>query len=295
MKRFTLAVLSAPFLTAAWVGPTGAASLAEIKQRGYMVAAVSAEASPFGLIADGKPDGFDAQLLDKLRQAAPFEIRVRVVPPTELSASLADGRADMIASSLEITQNRQKLVDFSAPLAESTIYFLTRKNDEQIKSIADLGGRPFGVLSGSAGFLALTELEHRLAKAEVRLGEAVEFDTPEQTYRGLASGKVDYVVNDFPDLEAAQRKEPGAFAIGQPVAHKSYVAWSVAKGNRDLAAFLKSFMLRERANGDLAGLQRQWLGRTYTGLPETITAEDWWTAREDKPTVLPIAKRTDPD
>jgi polar amino acid transport system substrate-binding protein len=281
---------------AGWSVAGQAATLDEIKQRGYMVVAVAAEASPFATVKDGKRTGFDAALLDKLRHAAPFEIRERSVPAATLAATVQSGQADAVAASLEITPTRQQSLDFAPPIAEATLYYLTRSNDRIIKSIGDLGGRPLGARTGSAGFLALTELEHDLAKASNKpLGKPTEYVNDADAAQALESRKIDYFVDDIADLAEIAQRKPKLFAIGQPVGHKSYVAWAVAKNNGELADFLKGFVLQERSDGDLDALQQKYLGRRFADLPDGVTAQDWWTARTDRPAVFPIPTLRDPD
>jgi polar amino acid transport system substrate-binding protein len=297
MTQIRLAWLVLPVLMAAGSSGSGqAATLAEIKARGYMVVAVAAETSPFATVQNGKRTGFDADLLDKLRHAVPFEIREKQVPAAALAASLQHGEVDVVATSLEISPARQQVLDFAPPLAESTLYYLTRHGDPAIKTLGDLGGRQLGIRKGSATFLALTEVEHNLAKTGNKpLGKPTEYASDAESYQALTEKKVDFVINDIDDLAELAKSKPKDFAVGQPVAHKTYVAWAVAKDNGELADLLKGFVQQQRSNGDLAKLQQKWLGWRFADLPDSVAAQDWWTARQDKPAVFPIPSLRDPD
>jgi polar amino acid transport system substrate-binding protein len=283
-------------LAAGWSACGQAASLAEIKARGYMVVAVAAETSPFATVQNGKRKGFDADLLDKLRHAAPVEIREKPMPAAALAASLQSGEVDAIATSLEISPARQQILDFAPPVAESTLYYLKRRDDSAIRSLGDLGGKQLGLRKGSATFLALTEVEHNLAKAGNKpLGTPIEYPSDADSYHALETRKIDYVIGDIDDLAEIAKSKPKVFAVGQPVAHKNFVAWAVAKNNNELGDFLKTFMLQERSSGDLATLQQKWLGWRFAELPDSVSAQDWWTNRQDKPAVFPIPTLRDPD
>src|SRR5215469_9298893 len=50
----------------------GAASLDEIKKRGYLVAATEDDYPPFEFVKDGQPQGLDHALIDVLKKSAPF-------------------------------------------------------------------------------------------------------------------------------------------------------------------------------------------------------------------------------
>ena len=63
-----------------------AATLDEIKKRGYMVVVTEDDFRPFEYIQDGKPVGYDNELVEKLRKFVPFEIRQQIIPWTGLLA-----------------------------------------------------------------------------------------------------------------------------------------------------------------------------------------------------------------
>jgi len=278
-----------------WTVSVHAATLAEIRQRGYMVVAVGAETSPFAILQSGKRTGFDPALLDRLRQSAGFEIREKLVPASALTTTLLAGEVDVIATSLEISPDREAALAFAPPVAESTLYYLKRRDDETIKALADLGGRRLGIRSGSASLQALSEIEHNLAKAGNKpLGAIVDFADDAKAYRGLKTGKVDYVVNDIVDLAELAESNPGSFAVGQPIGHRRYVAWAVAKGNSDLASFLNAFVLAERNNGELAALQQAWLGRRFPDLPDSAAPERW-AVRNERTAGVPAPDFREPD
>ena len=64
------ALTSTLLVEAAW-----AASLEEIKKRGYMIVATEDDYPPFEFVVDGKPMGYDHELLSILRKSAGFEVR----------------------------------------------------------------------------------------------------------------------------------------------------------------------------------------------------------------------------
>lgn len=291
-----LAVLPIFALTAGWSIAAQAATLDEIKQRGYMVVGVAAESTPYATVENGKRSGLDAELLERLRASVKFEIRETPMLEAALAGAAKDGKVDAVAASLEITQSRQKSLDFAPPVAEATLYYLKRADDKTITGLGDLGGRPLGIRAGSSSVLALSEIEHGLAKAGNKpLGKPSEFPSDAEALAALQAKKVDCVVDDIAILAEAAKAEPKLFAVGQPVAHQTYVAWAVAKDNADLAALLKDFMLRQRAENGLATLQQTYLGWTFADLPESVTAKDWWVARQDKPAIYPIPTLRDPD
>lgn len=271
-----------------------ATTLAQIRDRGFMVAGIVAEQSVFGGAADGKAGGFDGALIDGLAKSVPFQIHQQVIARDDLEAALRDGTIDIVASAVEVTAPRQTTISFTAPVAEATRYYLKRKGDGRIKAIGDLGGKPFGSRSSSNGLPELTEFEHRLAKAGGALGEGTEYPTYQDAAKNLVAKKIDYVIGDLADLRVAVQDDPNDLEIGEAVSQKIYVAWATAKDSPEIAGLVSDYLAQARKSGELQALQTKFLGGRNDELPENVAAKDWWAAR-DKPAVFPIPTVKDPD
>jgi len=71
-----LAATLLPLIVWAAFGTAHAASLEEIKKRGYIVVATEDDYRPFEFVKDGKPTGFDNEMVDALA-----EVRALSDPP----------------------------------------------------------------------------------------------------------------------------------------------------------------------------------------------------------------------
>src|SRR5689334_4520151 len=127
-----------------------AASLDEIKKRGYMIVATEDDFRPFEFVKDGKPVGFDNELVEELRKYAPFEIKQEILPWTGLLAGVSTGKYDIAVTAAIITKERKQSLDFTSPIADATHYYVKRKSDNSINAIKDLNGKTVGVQAGSA-------------------------------------------------------------------------------------------------------------------------------------------------
>jgi polar amino acid transport system substrate-binding protein len=292
MKWVSLLLLASS--AALGAGHVAATTLAQVRERGFLVAGIVAEPSPFGGVAEGKASGFDGALIDGFGKSVPIEIRQRPIAPDELEDALRSGKVDIVTSSVEITAPGQDAVSFTTPVAEATRYYLKRKGDDRIRTIADLAGRRFGTRTSSASLLELTEFEHRLAKAGGALGEPVEYQTYAEAAKALVDKQIDYIVGDIVDLQMAMSDDPSDLEIGDAVSQRTYVAWVTAKDSPEIAGLVSGFLDQQRKSGALAALQQKYLGRPFPDLPETVAAKDWWAAR-DKPKVFPIPSTKDPD
>src|SRR3984893_12862573 len=268
-----LGLLAALLLVAGLPRQAGAASLEEIKKRGYLVAATEDDFRPFEFVKDGKPTGFDNELVEELRKYAPFEIRQEILPWTGLLAGVSTGKYDIAITAAIITKERTQSLDFTSPIADATHYYVKRKSDSSIKAIKDLSGKTVGIQAGSALLGRLPELETMLKNDGGKLGKVVEYTSYPEAYQDLALGRTDYVVNTIINLKALVAEKPAVFEIGQPVSGKSFPAWALKKGNTELLAFMNEFIAKQKASGKFAELQQKWFGESFPNLPVSFEPE----------------------
>jgi polar amino acid transport system substrate-binding protein len=245
----------------------GAASISEIKQRGYMLVATEDDFRPFEFVKDGKPTGFDNEMVQKLKEFAGFEIRQEIVPWSGILAGVTTGKYDAAITAVAITKARQATLDFTMPIADNSFYYVKRKGDNKIASLKDLNGRPFGLQVGSAMKERLPELVELLRPTGGKLGQMTEYQSYPDAYQDLAVGRIDYVINNWINLNTLVTERPGVFELGEPVSGRSMPAWAVKKGNAGVLVFLNSFLARERESGALAELQKKWFGKDFSDLP----------------------------
>lgn len=250
-----------------------AATLEEIKKRGYMIVVTEDDFRPFEFIKDGKPTGFDNEMLEELRKYAPFEVRQEIIPWTGLLAGVSTGKYDVAVTAAIITKERAKSLDFTMPIADATHYFIKRKGDTSLKEIKDLAGKSLGVQAGSALLGRLPELQGMIEKTGGKMGKVMEYTSYPEAYQDLALKRTDFVVNTIINAKALVAEKPNLFEIGLPVSGKSYPAWALAKGNSELLAFMNEFMAAKRADGTVAKLQVKWFGESWPDLPTSFAPE----------------------
>ena len=269
----TFVVLTTLLAVAAAAPRAWAASLQEIKQRGYLVVATEDDFRPFEFVKDGKPTGFDNELVEELRKYAPFEIKQEILPWTGLLAGVSTGKYDIAITAAIITKERKQSLDFTSPIADATHHYVKRKSDDSIKAVKDLSGKTVGVQAGSALLGRLPELETMLKGGGGKLGKVVEYTSYPEAYQDLALGRTDYVVNTIINLKTLVAEKPNVFEIGQPVSGKSFPAWAVKKGNGELLAYMNEFIAKQKASGKFAELQKKWFGQEFSDLPIAFEPE----------------------
>ena len=269
-RRGLLAALLLPL--ALWAAGAHGATLEEIKKRGYMIVATEDDFRPFEFVKDGKPTGFDNEMVEALKKYAPFEIRQEILPWTGILAGVATGKYDIAITAAIITKERAQSLDFTSPIADATHYYVKRKADASIKTIKDLNGKTVGAQAGSALLARLPELKGMIEKEGGKMGKIVEYTSYPEAYQDLALGRTDYVVNTIINLKTLVAEKPAVFELGLPVSGKSYPAWAIKKGNADLLAYMNEFLAKQKANGTMPALQKKWFGEAFN-LPVSFTPE----------------------
>src|SRR2546426_4618283 len=250
-------------------GPTraSAASLEDIKKRGYMIVATEDDYPPFEYVVDGKPMGYDHELLAVLRKSAGFEVRQEILPWQGILPGVASGKYDAAVSAAVITDERAKSLDFTMPISESTMAYVKRKGDDRIKALKDLSGKTLGVQQGGASFQVLPDLEAALKTTGGKLGQIVQYGAFSEAYQDLVNRRLDAVIHNIVSLSTLVSEKPGVFELGERVGRKSYAAWEVQKNNKSLVDFLNAFLAQQKSNGTYKQLQSKWLRIMFDDLP----------------------------
>lgn len=249
-----------------------AATLTEIKKRGYMTVATEDDYQPFEFTRNGKPTGYDQELLELFKKKAGFEIRQDIIPWTGILPGVTTGKYDAAVTAILVTQERMKTLDFCSPVVELVDYYLKRKGDKKIQGIKDLSGLSLGVEAGSAMLKLLPQLDEMLKATGGKLGRIVSYQGYPEAYQDLALGRIDFVVNTRLSLELIAKSKPDTFEVGQPVSKPTYIAWAVVKGNTELLAMLNEFLLATRKDGTMYALQKKWFDTTFENMPEVPSA-----------------------
>ena len=197
---------------------------------------------------------------NKLKQKH-LKVRVVFIPVArgELLSALAAGKGDIAASSLGVTEERQKLVDFSLPMVtDARALIVSGPASPAIASVDDLAGKQVFVRKSSVYYELLTDLNRRFAaenKPAVVIKEAPEQLEDEDLLEMLNAGLIpltisaDFLANFwkqvFPEIKVHEEA---------PLLTGGNIAWAIRKGSPQLKAAVDDFMARH-AKGTSLGNQ----------------------------------------
>jgi polar amino acid transport system substrate-binding protein len=201
--------------------------------------------------------GFDVDLITAIAEDQGFEFEIKNTAWDGIFAGLEGGEYDGILSSVTITEERQKVYDFSEPYINAGQAIVVRAEDEGIAGDQDLSGKTVGAQIGTTGAFAVQDISGATLK---------EYDTIDLALLDLVNGNIDAVVVDTPvaaDYALASDQFTGKLKIvGEPFTEE-YYGLTVQKGDPSgLAALFNAGLANVKASGKYDEIYAKWIGAT---------------------------------
>jgi membrane-bound lytic murein transglycosylase MltF len=196
----------------------------------------------------------------KLKQKH-LKMRVMFIPVArgELLPALAAGKGDIAASSLGVTEERKKLVDFSLPAVPNvSVLMVSGPASPAVSSVDDLAGKEVFVRKSSVYYEILTALNQRFAaekKPAVVIKEAPEELEDEDLLEMVNAGLIpltvtaDFLANFWKQVFPKIKVHEGAALLTG-----GNIAWAIRKASPQLKAVVNDFAARH-AKGTAIGNQ----------------------------------------
>ncbi|MBX6764178.1 MAG: basic amino acid ABC transporter substrate-binding protein [Rubrobacteraceae bacterium] len=205
---------------------------------------------PFEFTKNGKPVGFDIDLMRAIGKKAGFTPQFQNVTFDGIIPGLGNNLYDAAISAMTITPQREKSVDFSKPYFNSDQSLMVRKGSK-ITSIDNIGNATVGVQLGTTG-----AIEAKKFKKQGKIkGNIRTFDTITDAFNALENGQIQAIINDFP-VSAYRAKTSGG---------KLKVVQTFPTGEQYGIAFPKGSKLRPKVDKALAEIKKD---GTYTKIYE---------------------------
>jgi polar amino acid transport system substrate-binding protein len=251
MSTFTrgLAVAAAVLALAA---PASARTVGEIQRSGELVMLGFLGANEVFLRAKpgGGYDGIDYELVAGFARTLGVRVRVVIKPNfADLIPALLAGEGDLIATTMSITAERERQVDFTRPYFPVLAMVLTRKGSG-LSGLGSVAGKRGGVPPGTT-----------LAQRAASLGFAETVFAnwgPEQTRNALRAGDVDVVLIESTVALPLLAEDPSIELVGTLPGMEQY-GFAVPPGS-DLRAALDEFLGGARKGRSFYQLVLRYLG-----------------------------------
>ncbi|WP_209021144.1 transporter substrate-binding domain-containing protein [Allopusillimonas ginsengisoli] len=238
-------------------------TLDEIMQQKVLRVAIDLNAPPYGMKDDAlKAVGSDVETAQLI--ADNLGVKLEIVPTTQANRIpfLLTNKADVVISSLSITDQRKKVVDFTIPYAAIQSVIAAPK-DMAIKEMSDLAGKTVVTARGTTNDNNVT----RLAPAGTNI---VRFENDATAITAITSGQAS-IFSTAPSIVASLNKKDPAKALDiKVVMATAMMGFGVTKDNTALKDKLNTLIREDLKSGQLNEIFKKYHG---TDLPEEVIAE----------------------
>jgi len=164
---------------------------------------------PFAYVDEkGNPAGFDVECLNWIAEEMGFKVKHQPTAWDGIIPSLLAGKIDLIYSGMSITEEREKVVDFSIPYWEINQALCVRE-DSELNIIAALCGKY--TVGSQRGCTAAEWIEENLVKTGILPKDNLKlYEGFSLALTDLVNGRIESAMMDDVMIEDALRK-------GQPI------------------------------------------------------------------------------
>jgi polar amino acid transport system substrate-binding protein len=228
-----------------------------------LVVAMELAYPPFETKDDaGNPSGVSVDFAKAFGEYIGREVKIENTAWDGLIPSLQTGKAEMVVSSMTITEKRKETVDFSDPYANALLAILANKSSG-ISSIDDLNqaGKTVAVKTGTTG--------DTYAQAHLSNAEIIELADESACVTEVVQGKADAFIYDqltiYRNWKANENTTVAVFIPFQDVEQ-----WGVAvkKGNTALLDQLNAFIAKFKSEGGFDKLTEKYLSEEKSAFDE---------------------------
>lgn len=216
---------------------------------------------PFELEKNGKPVGFDIDLMREIGKRAGFTPEFQNVTFDGIIPGLGNNLYDAGISSFTITKAREKQIDFSDPYFNADQSLMVQ-SDSPIKSVDDIGDGTVGVQIGTTGELKAKEFEQQ---GKIT-GEIRTFDTITEAFSALENGQIEAVINDFPVSAYFAKTGGGSLEVVQTIPTGEQYGIAFPRDS-DLIGPVNKALEEMKKDGTYAEIYEKWLGQKPKEIP----------------------------
>ena len=249
--------------TALGIRPASAQTVDDIKRRGVVRIGVLSELPPWGFLdANGNLAGYDVDVGNLIAQK--MGVRAEFVGMTVAAriAQVMTGKVDMLLATMGMYPDRAKVVQFTEPYAGLKIILLAHRS-QHIEKLEDAANLRIGVTRGSAQDTAITAGLPRTA--DIR-----RFDDDSAAIQALITGQVDAIGANTTYMLNINKVMPNNDFEPKLTFNEQWMGIATKPGQRELNAWLNSFINEIRANGQLEAISQKWIGQPLPQFPASL-------------------------
>ena len=212
---------------------------------GKLTMSTNAAFPPYEMTTDsGDFEGIDVEVAAAIAEKLGLELQVDDMDFDAALLAAQNGKSDIVMAGVTVTDERQKVMDFSDTYAEG-IQSIIVPEDSDIASADDLTGKAIGTQRGTTGYIYCTD--------DFGEDNVIAYDDGLTAVQALNNGQVDAVVIDNAPAKEFVEANPGLKILDTAYAQEDY-AIGVAKGNTELLNAINGALEELQQDGTLQAI-----------------------------------------
>jgi polar amino acid transport system substrate-binding protein len=242
--------------------PAFAVTPDEIKKRGRVIIGIQGDNPPWGFVnSSGKQEGLDADIGELFAKELGVQVQFVPLEVANRIPALTAGRVDVLFATMAMFPDRAKAVQFSKPYVANQIVLLAPKNVE-IKTNADMGKVSIAVARGAAQDTEVT-------KNAPPGTNILRMDGDAASIQAAVSGQAQALGGNIFYIRRLEEAKPGVFEQ-KLVFSNIYNGACTRLGEKEINAYINTFLDKIRANGELKKITDKWMKAEQPPMPEKL-------------------------
>lgn len=202
---------------------------------------------------DGKVTGIDVDWAKELAKEIHVDAEFVVMPWDGVLAGLKSDRYDIIMSSMNITPERSREVNFIEYMSMGQV-FVVKDKKLNIKSEKDLAGKVIAVQADTTSATAVTNFK----KSGIKIKDVLEFKGATEAFAALKSNHAEVIVIDEAVGKYFAKLDPKTFSISGNAILPLPIGIAVKKSDTALLKALQTAMNSIKKNGSFDKIYKKW-------------------------------------
>jgi len=239
--------------------PASSAQTLPLIDSGKLIWGTSATFPPFESLQDGKPVGFDVDLVAAITAKLHLQSAPSLIEFKGLIPALLGGRIDTIVSGMYINPERSQVVDFIPYLRVGDQLLVTKGNPLHLTALPQLCGHRLAAAVGTVYEKQAQKLAADCLKDGKPALTIISLTSSATSALALREGRVDAMVTSVPTAVALVTQSHDAFeAAGDTFDNNTLLGIGFAKGKTALRDAVDTAFKAVVADGTYAALVKKY-------------------------------------
>ena len=207
---------------------------------------------------DGTAIGFDNDLAKAIADKLGKKLEIKSTAWDGIFLGLDANTYDCIISSVSITPDREKKMEFTKPYISNSQMIVVKPGDTSVTKVDDLKDKRVGAQDGTTATEALDKIKGRISMTVKPYKEVG------QPFLDLDAGNLDAVVVDEVVGQYYIAKNPAKYAAAAAKLDNEPIGIAFKKGNTELRDKVQKALDELAADGTLKTLSEKWFATDLT-------------------------------